>query len=59
MINLKKEVKVKDLSIIEEQTKSKCPYCGTEFNSVPIYCYHCNKQLVLDIGDINGKREHI
>jgi len=55
--NFRKDVIMKDISIIEKQTKSKCPYCGTEFNSIPIYCYKCSKQLIPDLGDNNGNYE--
>jgi len=23
----------------------KCPYCGVEFNSIPLYCYNCNSKI--------------
>jgi hypothetical protein len=54
MLNLKKEVKIVDVTFIEEKTKSMCPYCGTKFNSIPIYCYKCNKKLIPDLEDNNG-----
>ncbi len=52
-ISLKKIWKVKtvdhleDLQIIAYQIKSKCPKCGTEFDSTPIFCYNCNTKLIL------------
>ncbi|MFW9948575.1 MAG: hypothetical protein ACFFKA_00445 [Candidatus Thorarchaeota archaeon] len=55
--NLKKEVVEQDITLIEQHVKSKCPYCGTEFNSNPIYCYKCNNQIVQVLEDTNGKKE--
>jgi hypothetical protein len=42
------EVKIEDLKSIEAMTKSVCPYCGTEFNSIPKYCYNCSKELIIN-----------
>ena len=55
--NLRKEVTLQDFSLIEQQTKSKCPYCGTEFNSTPVYCYNCNKKLIPNLEDKDGESE--
>ena len=55
--NLRKEVTLQDFSLIEQQTKSKCPYCGTEFNSIPVYCYNCNKRLIPSLEDKDGESE--
>ena len=55
--NLRKEVTLQDFSLIEQQTKSKCPYCGTEFNSTPVYCYNCNKRLIPSLEDKDGESE--
>ncbi|MFX0080834.1 MAG: hypothetical protein ACFE94_03685 [Candidatus Hodarchaeota archaeon] len=41
------EEQMEDLQIIMNQIKSKCPNCGTEFNSTPIYCYNCDTKLIL------------
>ena len=38
-------INVQDLNEIIAESKSKCPYCGTEFESVPKYCYNCSKQI--------------
>ena len=53
--NLRKEVTMQDVSLIEQQTKSKCPYCGTEFNSIPVYCYNCNRKIIPSFEDKNGE----
>ena len=55
--NLRKKVITQDISLIEQQTKSKCPYCGTEFNSIPVYCYNCNKKLIPSLEDKDGESE--
>ena len=52
-LTLKKIMKVKidaqleDLQIVANQIKSKCPNCGTEFDSVPTFCYNCNSKIIL------------
>ncbi|MFX1347999.1 MAG: hypothetical protein ACFE92_04960, partial [Promethearchaeota archaeon] len=40
----KKEVitQIEDLSILASEGKKVCPNCGTEFESVPKFCYKCN-----------------
>lgn len=42
----KDEVKIEDLREIEAMARSKCPHCGTEFESVPKYCYNCSKEII-------------
>lgn len=52
-ISLKKVRKEKidnhleDLHIVANHIKSKCPKCGTEFDSTPTFCYNCNTKLIL------------
>jgi len=41
------ETQIEDLHIIMNKIKSKCPNCGTEFNSTPIYCYKCNLNIMM------------
>jgi len=43
----KTEAHIEDLHIIMNQIKSKCPNCGTIFNSTPIYCYKCNLKIMI------------
>jgi len=38
---------LEDLHIIANHIKSKCPKCGTEFDSKPTFCYNCNTKLIL------------
>jgi uncharacterized OB-fold protein len=44
---VKIEEQIEDLQVIINKIKSKCPNCGTEFNSTPIYCYNCDTKLIL------------
>ena len=41
-----------DLHLIAESIKSKCPNCGTEFNSTPKVCYNCNMKLTRKPEDV-------
>lgn len=47
--NVKPEARDSELQNIKNHIKSKCPNCGAEFNSTPIYCYKCNTKLLVDI----------
>jgi uncharacterized membrane protein (DUF485 family) len=40
----KEEQKV-DIEVIANLNKITCPNCGTEFNSIPKFCYKCNTLL--------------
>lgn len=46
---VKTEARDTELQHVRDQIKSKCPNCGAEFNSTPIYCYKCNTKLLVDI----------
>ncbi len=48
----KPETQLEDLHLIAESIRSKCPNCGTEFNSTPKYCYNCNAELKIGSKDI-------
>ncbi|MHA2280845.1 MAG: hypothetical protein ACXAC5_08335 [Promethearchaeota archaeon] len=56
-LSLKKIRKVKidaqleDLQIVANNIKSKCPNCGTEFDSTPTFCYNCNSKIILKTED--------
>jgi hypothetical protein len=43
-----------DLTSLINMSKIKCPNCGTEFESIPKFCYKCNADLSLIIRDICG-----
>jgi len=53
---VKIEEQIEDLNVIINNIKSKCPNCGTEFNSTPIYCYNCNNKLILKSEENVGVR---
>lgn len=42
---VKTEELIEDLQVVISSIKSKCPNCGTEFNSTPIYCYNCEIEI--------------
>ena len=44
---VKTEELIEDLQVVISNIKSKCPNCGSEFNSTPIYCYNCDTKLIL------------
>ncbi len=44
-IRHKSKAQFEDFKKIVEKIKYKCPNCGTEFNSIPKFCYTCNFQL--------------
>jgi hypothetical protein len=46
---LKKDEKVSKLN---GKSLFVCPNCGTEFNSIPLYCYNCNSKLIKE-GDVS------
>ncbi|MFW9998874.1 MAG: hypothetical protein ACFE9Q_02170 [Candidatus Hodarchaeota archaeon] len=55
----KKEVitQIEDLSILASEGKKVCPNCGTEFESVPKFCYKCNTDLSIITGNNNGNKQ--
>ena len=53
---VKIEEQIEDLNVIISNIRSKCPNCGTEFNSTPIYCYNCNTKLILKSEENVGVR---
>jgi len=42
----KEESQLEDFKLIVSKNISKCPYCGTEFDSIPTYCYNCSKEII-------------
>jgi len=51
IIKPRTEVQYKNLQIIASKCKSKCPKCGTEFKSIPQFCYNCNTKLTMNMED--------
>jgi len=43
-----------DLKLIEAKNKTICPNCGTQFNSIPQYCYNCLKELTTELTTENS-----
>ncbi|MBN1801506.1 MAG: hypothetical protein JW891_08370 [Candidatus Lokiarchaeota archaeon] len=41
-----KEDQIKDLQKIDFKETYRCPHCGTEFKSLPLYCYNCLEKIV-------------
>jgi len=52
---LKIETQIEDLHAIASTSKIMCPNCGTEFESIPKFCYNCNTDLTISIEDKSGK----
>ncbi|MBY8984624.1 MAG: hypothetical protein KGD65_06145 [Candidatus Lokiarchaeota archaeon] len=46
-MKVKTDTQLEDLQIVANQIKSRCPNCGTEFDSVPTFCYNCNSKIIL------------
>ncbi len=47
-IRNRSKVQLEDFKKIVEKIKFVCPYCGTKFNSIPLYCFNCLKELRTD-----------
>ena len=41
------EVQAEDLKLIQQKNRIACPHCGTEFESIPKYCYNCSKEIAI------------
>ncbi|MHA1148798.1 MAG: hypothetical protein ACTSR8_11220 [Promethearchaeota archaeon] len=41
----KHEIHPEDIKKLEQRISSKCPHCGTEFDSKPLYCYKCSSPM--------------
>lgn len=47
IIDNKDQDQIEDLMKIADNIKSKCPHCGTLFESTPVYCYNCSKEIII------------
>ena len=57
IISYRKKTAVENLEQIESLNKIECPKCGTQFDSIPKYCFNCNNLLTNDLGEKIGKAE--
>lgn len=48
---------VEILEQIEQLNTIKCPKCGTEFDSIPKYCFNCNSLITKELGENGGKEK--
>lgn len=55
-IRNKKKSQLEDFKKIAEKIEYTCPNCGTKFNSIPVYCFNCLKELTVDEIS-NGNRQ--
>ncbi len=39
------DTQFEDLKLLVKKSSTKCPKCGTEFNSIPQYCYNCLEEI--------------
>ncbi len=44
-----------NLKQIESLNRIECPNCGTQFSSIPKYCYNCNNLITNELGENIGK----
>jgi len=44
-----------NLKQIESLNRIECPKCGTQFNSIPKYCFNCDYLITNELGENVGK----
>ncbi len=44
-----------NLKQIEALNRIECPICGTQFDSIPKYCFNCNNLITNELGENSGK----
>lgn len=55
ILSFKKNTKTENLEQIKSLTRMQCPKCGTQFDSIPKYCFNCNNLLTNHLGENIGK----
>jgi len=53
--NFRINTKTENLEQIVSLNRIKCPKCGTQFNSIPKYCFNCNNIIKNELGENIGK----
>lgn len=53
----KKQINIEDIKLIAREIKTFCPNCGTEFNSIPEFCYKCNRRIIPNNEDNIGQKK--
>ncbi len=54
IMKTKIDTQIADLEAIARSITTICPNCGTEFASIPKFCYNCNLDLTIKTEDKNG-----
>ncbi|MHA2288423.1 MAG: hypothetical protein ACXABG_06515 [Promethearchaeota archaeon] len=54
---LRKDSEPINLEQIETLNRTECPKCGTQFNSIPKYCFNCNHLITNELGEVIGNAE--
>jgi hypothetical protein len=57
IMGFRDSTKTDNLEQIESLNRIQCPNCGTQFNSIPKYCFNCNSLLTNDRGEDLGNGE--
>jgi len=53
--SIRKSTRIENLELIESFNRTECPKCGTQFNSIPKYCFNCNSLITNELGENIGK----
>ena len=53
--SFRKNIKLENLEQIESLNRIKCPKCGTQYDSIPKYCFNCNYLITNESGENIGK----
>ena len=53
--SFKNNTNTDNLKQIESLNRIKCPICGTQFDSIPKYCFNCNSLITKELRENLGK----